>query len=337
MATDPGAVVRLRVERAKSDSPRLPLTMLGVALCGVLGYRGALSVRWPREMESGAGLVSVLEPVIDVATTDAVDAGRAVVLPVVAAGPRVPVRIPTGVLQGCGDGEETNLAPSECDAPAALEAALRTRLTEVLSQCPIALDGARDPSRTLSIGLRVDRPRHRMAVLLGRSSTVADRLSYVACVREQLGPMDNLWPLAAAHPRYLYYFVARFGPLVATPVVAAPVVVAPVVVAPVVAAPVVAAPVVAAPVVAAPVVAATPEPAGLPTVLELQRMRSIGAATVTWGVAIIRDAPRTGAIVGRLVQGTAVEMVDRRSGWYAIRWGHGGTSVGWTFRDAIGQ
>jgi hypothetical protein len=173
-------------------------------------------------MESGAGLVSVLEPVIDVATTDVVDAGRAVVLPVVAAGPRVPVRIPTGVLQGCGDGEETNLAPSECDAPAALEAALRTRLTEVLSQCPIALDGARDPSRTLSIGLRVDRPRHRMAVLLGRSSTVADRLSYVACVREQLGPMDNLWPLAAAHPRYLYYFVARFGPLVAMPVVAAP-------------------------------------------------------------------------------------------------------------------
>ena len=304
--------MKLRVERAKSDSPRLPLTMLGVALCGALGYRGALSVRWPREMESGAGLVSVLEPVIDVATTDVVDAGRAVVLPVVAAGPRVPVRIPTGVLQGCGDGEETNLAPSECDAPAALEAALRTRLTEVLSQCPIALDGARDPSRTLSIGLRVDRPRHRMAVLLGRSSTVADRLSYVACVREQLGPMDNLWPLAAAHPRYLYYFVARFGPLVATPVVAAPV-------------------------VAAPVVAATPEPAGLPTVLELQRMRSLGAATVTWGVAIIRDAPRTGAIVGRLVQGTAVEMVDRRSGWYAIRWGHGGTSVGWTFRDAIGQ
>ena len=58
---------------------------------------------------------------------------------------------------------------------------------------------------------------------------------------------------------------------------------------------------------------------------------------MTWGVAIIRDAPRTGAIVGRLVQGTAVEMVDRRGGWYAIRWGRSGTNVGWTFRDAIGQ
>ena len=35
-------------------------------------------------------------------------------------------------------------------------------------------------------------------------------------------------------------------------------------------------------------------------------MRSLGPATVAWSVAIIRDAPRTGAIVGRLVQGTAV-------------------------------
>lgn len=320
----------VRVERAKSDSPRLPLTLLGAVVCGALGYRAALSVRWPREMESAAALLGATEPAVEGPATEPADAGRAVVPAAVDAGPRAPVRVHEGALQGCGDGEETDLAPSACDAPAAVEAALRARLAEVLSRCPSAMEAAREPSRMLSIGLRVDRPRRRLAVLLGRSSSVADRLSYVACVREHMGAMDGLWALPAAHPRYLYYFVARFGPLGPGDVAPAPTPVA----APT--------PVVATPTPApTPAPAPTPDPvapaAGLPSVSDLQHMRSLGSATVTWGVAIIRDAPRTGAIVGRLVQGTAVEMVDHRGGWYAIRWGRSGTSVGWTFRDAIGQ
>lgn len=324
----------VRIERARSDSPRLPLTLAGVVICGALGYRGAMSVPWPREMESGAGLMGAIEPSTNGAPTEAADAGRAVVPAVVDTTPRAPVRVNPGALQGCGDGEETDMAPSSCDAPAAVESALRARLAEVLSRCPSAMEAARDPSRMLSIGLRVDRPRRRLAVLLGRSSSVADRLSYVACVREQMGPMEALWALTPAHPRYLYYFVARFGPLGAADVVAptpAPV-------------PTPAPTPVAAPTPApapAPTPAPAPEPAaaatGLPTVQELQRMRSLGPATVTWGVAVIRDAPRTGAIVGRLVQGTAVEIVDHRGSWFAIRWGRSGTNVGWTFREAIGQ
>jgi len=318
--------VTLRIERPKSDSPRLPLTVAGVLICGALGYQGAKSVPWPREMESGAGLMGALEPASPPAAPETPDAGRVVVPTVVDTTPRAPVRVNAGALQGCGDGEETDLAPSSCDAPAAVEAALRSRLTEVLSRCPSAMEAARDPSRMLSIGLRVDRPRRRLAVLLGRSSSVADRLSYVACVREQMGPMEALWALPAAHPRYLYYFVARFGPLGASDVVApAP---AP-------------APAVAPTPAPAPALAPTPAPAaaptGLPSVQDLQRMRSLGPATVTWSVAIIRDAPRTGAIVGRLVQGTEVEIVDHRGGWYAVRWGRSGTNVGWTFRTAIGQ
>ena len=304
----------LRIERAKSDSPRLPLTLAGVLICGALGYQGAKSVPWPREMESGAGLMGTLEPATNAPAPEAADAGRVVVPVVVDTTPRAPVRVTAGALQGCGDGEETDLAPSSCDAPAAVEAALRARLAEVLSRCPSAMEAARDPSRMLSIGLRVDRPRRRLAVLLGRSSSVADRLSYVACVREQMGPMEALWALPAAHPRYLYYFVARFGPLGPSDVVA-PAPTTP---------------------TAAPTTP-TAAPTGLPTAQDLQRMRSLGPATVTWSVAIIRDAPRTGAIVGRLVQGTEVEVVDHRGGWYAIRWGRSGTNVGWTFRTAIGQ
>ncbi len=329
-----------RIERAKSDSPRLPLTLAGVVICGALGYRGAMSVPWPREMESGAGLMGAIEPSTNGTAPEAADAGRAVVPAVVDTTPRAPVRVTPGALQGCGDGEETDMAPSACDAPAPVEAALRARLTEVLSRCPSAMEAARDPSRMLSIGLRVDRPRRRLAVLLGRSSSVADRLSYVACVREQMGPMEGLWALTPAHPRYLYYFVARFGPLGASDVVAPTPAPAPTPVP--VAAPTPAPAATPTPTPApSPAPSPAPEPAaaaaGLPTTQELQRMRSLGPATVTWGVAIIRDAPRTGAIVGRLVQGTAVEMVDHRGGWYAIRWGRSGTNVGWTFRDAIGQ
>jgi len=313
--------VTLRIERAKSDSPRLPLTLAGVLICGALGYQGAKSVPWPREMESGAGLMGTLEPATNGPAPETPDAGRAVVPAVVDTTPRAPVRVTAGALQGCGDGEETDLAPSSCDAPAAVEAALRTRLTEVLSRCPSAMEAARDPSRMLSIGLRVDRPRRRLAVLLGRSSSVADRLSYVACVREQMGPMEALWALPAAHPRYLYYFVARFGPLGASDVVA----------------PVPTTPTAVPTTPTAAPTTPTAAPTGLPTAQDLQRMRSLGPATVTWSVAIIRDAPRTGAIVGRLVQGTEVEIVDHRGGWYAIRWGRSGTNVGWTFRTAIGQ
>lgn len=65
-------------------------------------------------------------------------------------------------------------------------------------------------------------------------------------------------------------------------------------------------------------------------------MRATGRATVTWSAAVVRDAPRTGAIVGRIPQGTEVELLDRRGGWFAIRWGRS-NSVGWTFREAIGQ
>ncbi len=319
----------VRVERAKSDSPRLPFTVAGVALCGVLGFYGAKAIPWVAEGEGGPEHGNTNEPVgVGTEPAGAVDAGRATVPVAAPAAPRAPVRVNAGALQGCGDGEETDQAPSACDAPAAVEAALRARLTEVLSQCPSAMEAAREPSRMLSIGLRVDRPRRRLAVLLGRSSSVADRLSYVACVREQIGPMDALWALPAAHPRYLYYFVARFGPLGAGDVVPPrPVAVTPVAVAPT--------PVAPTPVAPTPTEPA-PAPAGLPTAQDLQRMRSLGNATVAWSVAIIRDAPRTGAIVGRLVQGTVVEMVDRRGGWHAIRWG-GGSHVGWTFREAIGQ
>ncbi len=339
-----------RIVRAKSDASRWPVALLGAVIFGAVGYRGAKAVRWPGVEESEAPATTT-EP--DAPTTPSTDAGAVVAPPrpvaVADAGPRVPVRVNAGSLSGCGDGEETDLAPSACDAPAGLEPALRERLAEVLSGCAAATSAAREPAHVLSVSLRVDRPRRRVAALLGRSSTVAERLPLLACVRDGLGPMDALWTLPAAHPRYLYGFAARFGPLDAPAPTPEPATPAPEPSTPTPAPTPAPVPTVAptpalaptpAPVPSAtPGVAATPAPseAGLPSTSDLQHMRALGTATVTWDVAIVRDAPRTGAIVGRLVQGADVEVIDHRGGWYAIRWGRSGTNVGWTFRQAIGQ
>jgi hypothetical protein len=85
----------------------------------------------------------------------------------------------------------------------------------------------------------------------------------------------------------------------------------------------------------APIAAPAEVPAGLPTPAEILRMRVITRTTTVWNVTIVRDAPRVGAVVARLPQGTAVEIVDRRGGWYAIRWDRDHT--GWAFREPLGQ
>lgn len=64
-------------------------------------------------------------------------------------------------------------------------------------------------------------------------------------------------------------------------------------------------------------------------------MPAMTQATVAWSTAIVRETPRTGPIVARVAQGTAVEVIDRRGSWYGIRWER--THVGWTYGEAIGQ
>ena len=62
-----------------------------------------------------------------------------------------------------------------------------------------ATSAATDPSKVLSLGLRVDFPRRRVASLLGRSSTVPDKVSYVPCVNNALGALDEVWRGQAPH------------------------------------------------------------------------------------------------------------------------------------------
>lgn len=59
-----------------------------------------------------------------------------------------------------------------------------------------------------------------------------------------------------------------------------------------------------------------------------------GDAKIAWDVAIVRDAPRSGGIVGRLQRGTQVQVLATESNWYKVR---GGTTEGWLYRGAIGK
>jgi hypothetical protein len=60
-----------------------------------------------------------------------------------------------------------------------------------------------------------------------------------------------------------------------------------------------------------------------------------GRATVGWEVAIIRDTPKDGAIVARILRGTNVVVTGRQNDWYKVKYDAKGNE-GWVFRTAIG-
>ncbi|MBE7484899.1 MAG: SH3 domain-containing protein [Polyangiaceae bacterium] len=61
-----------------------------------------------------------------------------------------------------------------------------------------------------------------------------------------------------------------------------------------------------------------------------------GRATVAWEVAIVRDQPKDGEIVARLMRGTRVVVSGRDGDWYRIKYDAKGAE-GWVFRTAIGM
>ena len=58
-----------------------------------------------------------------------------------------------------------------------------------------------------------------------------------------------------------------------------------------------------------------------------------GAATVNWDVAIVRDAPKTGTIVGRVLRGSKVKVLAHQGEWYRVQYG---SIQGWVYRGTVG-
>lgn len=337
-------MTRLRIVRPRKDAPRIVATLAGTAVCLVVGFQAGKTIFRPSAVAGGASPDTEAPAVAPELPAVAHDAGArpsAPTSPVAAAA--VSAHVAGGLLMGCGDGEEISIASNGCDTPQGFDAAMRAHLA-VVATCPSAASAARDPTKVLSLGINVDFERRRVAVLLGRSSSVPEKVSYVACVREGLTGLDDLWALAHAHRRYLWFFNVHFSPRTdgtAEPTPAPTVVVAPTP-------------------EPTPAPAPTPEPTPAPTPApnegpeaaagdggvgavpipldELVRRPATGRATVTWSTAIVRDAPRTGAVVGRVPSGTEVELIERRGGWWAIRWDSAHTPhAGWAWHLAIGQ
>jgi hypothetical protein len=62
-----------------------------------------------------------------------------------------------------------------------------------------------------------------------------------------------------------------------------------------------------------------------------------GEANVAWEVALVRDAPKTGAVVARLPRGTKVKLGALKDGWYSVKFGDDLATEGWVYRGAIGR
>lgn len=59
---------------------------------------------------------------------------------------------------------------------------------------------------------------------------------------------------------------------------------------------------------------------------------------VQWETALVRDVPKTGAIVARLPRGTKIKIgAGTKDGWYKIKFGADLTTEGFVYRGAIGK
>ncbi|HEY5955023.1 MAG TPA: SH3 domain-containing protein [Polyangiaceae bacterium] len=72
-----------------------------------------------------------------------------------------------------------------------------------------------------------------------------------------------------------------------------------------------------------------------PTGTEGELQGQSGRATVTWDVAIVRQAPKDGALVARVLGGTRVIVTGRQGDWYRIKYNAKGDE-GFVFKSAIG-
>jgi hypothetical protein len=62
-------------------------------------------------------------------------------------------------------------------------------------------------------------------------------------------------------------------------------------------------------------------------------LEASGRATVSWHTALIRNSPRDGAVVARILSGTEVVISGRDGDWYRVKYRG---KEGWVFRSAIG-
>ena len=205
-----------------------------------------------------------------------------------------------GQVLACRDADGEQKKGSDCGQLIGIDAIVLPRIRK-LSSCA-ATAGA---TGKLSVVASLDFGNDRLLVNAGKSSTVQDVAAFEVCLKSQFQGV-SINSVNHELPKYTMVFPVTFG--------------AP-----------------AGPTEAEnPTAANTPAPqSGSSGATPLPATPNAGE--VVWSTALVRDTPRSGQIVARLVRGTAVKVGPPNLGWYPIRFGNGFTTEGWVYREAIGK
>jgi hypothetical protein len=167
---------------------------------------------------------------------------------------------------------------------------------KALSQCRAA-SGAQGK---LSIGFDVDFRNKAVRVLLGKSTTLPrDKAEAIVKCADTSFDKLSLGAVPHEHRRYTVFYTASFAGQAKAPE-----------------------PTNEKPPTEGPVAGTT-----------TSETATSGTSTVNWDVAIVRETPKTGTIVGRVLRGSKVKVLAHQGEWYRVQYG---SITGWVYRGTIG-
>ena len=185
-------------------------------------------------------------------------------------------------------------AIEECDQPDF--AAVSGPRLKALSKCPAAAG----VQGKLSVGFELDFNRNRIRMVRGKSSTLPEPAasSIWNCLETEF-QSARLDEVTHQHARYTIFYTAQFvaGGKAAE-------------------------------------VDAEGQAEGTGEQDKPGGETAMGSGQVVYDTVLVRDEPKEGKVVARLVRGTRVQLLSRKGGWYRIRFGD---REGWVYQGSIAQ
>jgi hypothetical protein len=310
----PDAPLSVEIPQAGSDRPAWGKVGIVAAAGFVVG------ILWPRftntriapnpPADNGAAAVAIAPAVSSSAAPPSTSNAPLAAPPLAAPATEQAIMVGPGAILRCRDGN----FDSEVDCGSLEFDPIAVPRIKALAQCP----AAGSATGKLSIGFDVDFRKRAVRVLLGKSTTMA-REKAEALVKCADTAFDRV-SLAAVpheHRRYTVFYTASFAAQARSgePTNDA---------------------------------AKSPTHLGSPqggTVDEKPAIEgpaagrttsespASGISTVNWDVAIVRDAPKIGTIVGRVLRGSKVKVLAHQGEWYRVQYG---SIQGWVYRGTIG-
>lgn len=240
-------------------------------------------------------------------------ASAVVPAPAASATPTVSVAVGHGVVFACKTSDGDSIKGSECGSLPGLDGLVMPRLRK-LADCPDAVSA----SGKVHFVVHLDFPRGAVGVELGRGHGVSSPDALLACAKTDIAKL-SLVGVPHDNPRYSVAYTVAFAPAPATsPSASAS----------------------GSAVRTGGEVEGTKSPntgAGAGLREPARGEPAEGNAQVVWEVAIVRDAPKSGKVVGRLPRGAELHLGQPKDGWYPVKFGDGFAGDGWVYRGAIGR